>query len=1037
MTLQAIGPFAGRHTVDFAALADSGIFLLEGPTGAGKSTLIDAVVFALYGRVASAAASEDRLRSAYASDDTESFVDLTFETGAGVFRVVRTPERLRPKKRGDGTTKQQASIKLWRLTGDEVAAGLGDPGDSGELLANRLDEAGAELTRIIGLDRSQFVQTIVLPQGEFANFLRANPEDRRGLLQKVFGTEIYEKAQTQLASMRASAQHQLTAARAQVSSAVESFIVGASLSLEDEEILRGASTRDAPKLADEHVAALASAAQEHSLVEAAARTRLRAARVDLESAKQLVETAARRESLLAENQVLDRRAQEVQDLEFALTAARRGAMVEPSITAEVVARGAAEAAAARLQTDLERARSVVEVPAALTVGRDDFEPGAVGGADGVDRAAADTAPGTHDGSREQARSALRQGRDEDAGQIALLNRLLLVEAGLARRRTELAAGALALVTQRAAIADLGTALAARPAGHLELETARDTARALAADLPLRTARLTSARELVETFARLELLTTEHDAALSARSAMGVLAQQAVDAEGDVRRARIAGIAGEIAANLDVGTPCPVCGSAEHPEPARLGADHVDQAAVDAAEAARQECEAALAAADQLVARLADRLATTGESIAGTDFVTAAAELTAAQVAVTAATAAHDQAAAAARDLEAFDLETTALRTDHAVRVEQAATDRARLDHDGADLASDEEEISTAAGARTVTEVVADLTGRVEAVDALLTSADQAVTAWSGHRQRRDELDRSLVDNTFDSTEAARAAVLPKDRVAGHEQVVAAYRAARDRVRAGLAEERIVALPDVVDVDLEAVRTEETAAETAVHEAQVTAALAGRTVEDAGRDAAVLARASAQLETVEVTAEPVVRMADLAGGVSADNATRLTLATFVLMRRFEDVVAAANSRISTMSDGRYELVRSDVKEVKGNTKVGLALRVLDHQTGVPRLPSSLSGGETFYVSLCLALGMADVVTAEAGGVDLGTLFVDEGFGSLDPETLDSVLAILGRLRAGGRVVGVVSHVEALKQTIADGISVRRLPDGSSTLTVRAG
>ena len=283
MTLQAIGPFGGRHTVDFAALADSGIFLLEGPTGAGKSTLIDAVVFALYGKVASAASSEDRLRSAYAADHTESFVDLTFETGAGVFRVVRTPERLRPKKRGEGTTKQQASIKLWRLTGDDLAAGLGEPGDSGELLANRLDEAGAELTRIIGLDRSQFVQTIVLPQGEFANFLRANPEDRRGLLQKVFGTEIYEKAQAQLAAMRATAQHQLAAARTQVAHAVETFITSTALTDDDAEILRTAGTHDVPKLADEHVAGLASSATEHARIEVAARLRLGAAREDRKS----------------------------------------------------------------------------------------------------------------------------------------------------------------------------------------------------------------------------------------------------------------------------------------------------------------------------------------------------------------------------------------------------------------------------------------------------------------------------------------------------------------------------------------------------------------------------------------------------------------------------------------------------------------------------------------------------------------------------------------------------------------------------------
>jgi exonuclease SbcC len=182
---------------------------------------------------------------------------------------------------------------------------------------------------------------------------------------------------------------------------------------------------------------------------------------------------------------------------------------------------------------------------------------------------------------------------------------------------------------------------------------------------------------------------------------------------------------------------------------------------------------------------------------------------------------------------------------------------------------------------------------------------------------------------------------------------------------------------------------------------------------------------------------VSRLADLTGGGGGDNARSLSLATFVLVRRFEDVVAAANERLLLMSDGRYELIRSDEKEDVRARNTGLAMRVVDHVTGQPRDPRTLSGGETFYVSLCLALGMADVVTAEAGGIDLGTLFVDEGFGSLDPHTLDAVLAELGRLRAGGRVVGVVSHVEALKQSIADRIEIRPTAEGPSTLTVRAG
>jgi exonuclease SbcC len=208
--------------------------------------------------------------------------------------------------------------------------------------------------------------------------------------------------------------------------------------------------------------------------------------------------------------------------------------------------------------------------------------------------------------------------------------------------------------------------------------------------------------------------------------------------------------------------------------------------------------------------------------------------------------------------------------------------------------------------------------------------------------------------------------------------------------------------------------------------------------DAARAAATLVdTACAALAEQEESAAPVVRMAGLAAGTDAANTLARSLPTYVLVRRFEDVVAAANERLRQMSDGRYELERSDEREDVRTRKTGLAMRVLDRTTEKARDPRTLSGGETFYVSLCLALGMADVVTGEAGGIELGTLFVDEGFGTLDPETLDVVLAELGRLRAGGRVVGVVSHVEAMKQAVAERIAVRRRADGSSTLTVVAG
>jgi exonuclease SbcC len=257
------------------------------------------------------------------------------------------------------------------------------------------------------------------------------------------------------------------------------------------------------------------------------------------------------------------------------------------------------------------------------------------------------------------------------------------------------------------------------------------------------------------------------------------------------------------------------------------------------------------------------------------------------------------------------------------------------------------------------------------------------------------------------------------------------------VQAGLADPALDGLDEEVEVDVAGAQDACAAAEQAAAEAARQSTLATRCATAAHDALEHVDAALAAHQAARAAAEPVTRMADLAAASGADNAQRLTLATYVLTRRFEDVVAAANDRLAGMSDGRFELVRSDDREDVRSQKRGLAMKVVDHRLEAERDPRTLSGGETFYVSLCLALGMADVVTAEAGGIDLGTLFVDEGFGTLDPETLDAVLVELGKLRAGGRVVGVVSHVEALKQSIAERIEVRRLPDGSSTLTVRAG
>ncbi len=223
LTLCAIGPFAGVCDVDVERLSASGLFLLEGPTGAGKSTLIDAIVFALYGDVAGRSSSADRMHSDVADAETTPFVELDFSTANGMYRIRRTPKHERAKRRGEGMTTENASAKLWRLLSPDESA------EGAEPMSTRIEEVGAEISRIVGLTHEQFVQTVVLPQGEFATFLRAAPEVRRELLQKLFGTEIYDAVLDRLVEQRKVAKQQRADAANEVSASVSAYCGAAGL----------------------------------------------------------------------------------------------------------------------------------------------------------------------------------------------------------------------------------------------------------------------------------------------------------------------------------------------------------------------------------------------------------------------------------------------------------------------------------------------------------------------------------------------------------------------------------------------------------------------------------------------------------------------------------------------------------------------------------------------------------------------------------------------------------------------------------------
>jgi exonuclease SbcC len=1048
LTIQAIGPFAGRYTVDFEALGASGLFLLEGPTGAGKSTLIDAIVFALYGKVASAATSEDRLRSGFAADDVESVVDLTFETGAGVYRVRRTPAYDRAKRRGTGTARQQATVKLWRLAGaaPDVLPEAGtlpvgvDAEPDGEIVSTRLDEAGPELQRIIGLDRAQFVQTIVLPQGEFASFLRADPEHRRSLLQKIFATDVYERLQYRLDDLRREAQRSVTQAQGAVASAAAHFAGAAGLDSEAADALRAAADADPQAtvdLARAHTVRLQAEAAAATAARAAAEAALETARAALDQVTAMIATLDRRATLRAERSALDVRVDEIAATSDRRAAARRALEVRPLLTGDAAAEESLAAAEAAARAALDSAPSDLVPVRALGL------PLRALGLVGLRPHPLPDGPEVHGHATAELTALLTAERERAAGLAATLTRLVDLESELPARSRHLEDLRGSLATSRAEAQRLAAELEVRPSQRREIVTELATANEVVAQLPARRAKLEVAEAVLAAARAAAAAETEHADAVAARDRAARLARAAVAREAHVRTARITALAGELAGSLEDGEPCPVCGGTEHPAKAALAAGHTSAEDVEGAERARSDAEGVLGERSSRVAALAERVEGARANAGGLTLAEAENHVTEARVLVSMAADGEADRETAMTSLRIHDEETELARATRLELEQLCSVEEGKMVELGQALRRVEREVVDARdGHPTVAARRSALQVRAAAASAVLDALATLDNAAQNRAGRASELAAALTEHGFADAGAARAAMLTPVDLAELDAQVRAYDAELARVRTGLAEPEIAGLPDEpvdsagLEVVLTASRDELDVRRAAAADA---GGAAGRAVDRSTSSATALRQVEAAARTLLAAvadSAPVLRMANLASAAGSDNSRALTLATYVLVRRFEDVVAAANDRLVLMSDGRYELVRSEEREDVRTRKTGLSMRVVDHATGSERDPRTLSGGETFYVSLCLALGMADVVTAEAGGIDLGTLFVDEGFGSLDPHTLDAVLAELGRLRAGGRVVGVVSHVEALKASIAERVEVRRLADGSSALTVRA-
>jgi len=960
LRVSAFQAFAGAEEVDFDALSEAGLFLLHGDTGAGKTTLLDAVAFALYGQVPGARARDARLRSDHADPGTRTEVELEVTLRERRLRIIRRPPQERPKLRGDGTTREGHACTV-----EELDAASGE----WTVLAARPDEAKHELDALLGMSCDQFCQVVLLPQGEFATFLRADSGERQAVLERLFGTDRFTRVEHWLNDRRKGAWAELQRATQEVRE------LGARVA----EVAGEPAPEETDRYA-EWVAGLGVRAQAEQVSATDARRAAAAARAQAETALAEGRAAAERR---------DRHAEAVEQL------ARWESRRPQRDQAE------AQLAAARRAAPLA---ALLDRPVSL---RGSYGP-----------------PDRHRSPEE-----LRARAAETRSEAGALDALVAVEARLAAADEQLAALARSAEEAEARAQTATKAIEEAAQERAALDATVQQAREAAAGAERIQAEAQTATARAEQAAERDHLSTERERADERRRTAVDVEQTAHRRWLDLREQRLAGMATELAANLRPGEPCSVCGSPEHPAPAGA-TDTADSATrslpLDAHPAgrgslaeqeqdaqARHEGAAKERANAERALQAIDTALAAARAVAGdgpADRLAADAERLDAQLAAARATAAG--AAEAERALAAL-----------AQRIEEheQARERAARDEAAARATCAERGTALEADRKRVEEARADAPSIAERAAALRAEADAA------------EQEAAAREAGFADAAEARAALVDEDALTALAQRVEDY----DR---GLAERRALAEQLVRELatddehaatvlaPLDALSADATAAIDADELAARRLGLAEKRLGDLRRLAEALDTALTELQPVKEREQTIKELAGLVDGSAASNRLRMRLSAYVLAARLEEVAQAATIRLERMSNGRYQLIHTDELR-RGTGRSGLELRVVDGWTGQERPPATLSGGETFLASLALALGLADVVAAEAGGSRLETLFVDEGFGSLDERTLDEVLDVLDGLREGGRTVGIVSHVAELRQRIPARLRVIKGRDGS--------
>ncbi|WP_447553694.1 AAA family ATPase [Vreelandella sp. EE22] len=1009
LTMQAFGPFAASEALDFTTLGRHPLFLINGPTGAGKSSILDAICFALYGQTTGEERTASQMRCDQAVPSLLTEVTLDFRLREGIYRIRRVPQQQRPKARGEGTTLQNAEAQLWRLTDDRQ--------EDRCLVAKSVGDATAQIQALLGLDANQFRQVMVLPQGKFRELLVADSKAREDIFAKLFQTHIFQRIEEQLLGRAKEIVARVKSHREHISG-----------------ILAGGELESEAALEEEIQALTPRVAQASAHFDVARRER-REAEKNRDAGAALQRQFEARDALVKEKTGHLEQQGAIAKAQKRLAQDEHAQTLHAPFDAHAKASQALKAAQKeQRQADETLSEQRAHVDQARTV---------------LNAASQrHEALGTLIERRRQLGEFLEKGRA--LGELvtrAQTAKAAWLEKEAIFKRDEQTLEHIqnrgeALSTQLDALQVEYQRLASAPielGQHQDLLAHRQELEALTRQAPNLQAEQQRAQQTLES--------SQADAAQAKRHAT----------EQEMRWHQ--GQAALLARMLQTDTPCPVCGSHAHPAPAAGQSEVVTQPQVEGARARQEKARQAQHAAERDLESCLQKRHQHAEQqrrliqTLGGWASRALTELTHACAMF------EEQVSRRARvegEIAQHHASREALRRDWAAQDKKLKTSRSEMDaakEQALRLASQRDQSSEALpeNARdpvALEKSLAALKTQIDQIESAYASAQQTFTERDTQKARAEErlsgAEKRLTDcehalekakaewrealdhSPFEETAEFEAAKLEASERQALNQAVDAYQrrlaeleGAIESANAQLGEQT---LPEMTALEA---RTEAAQAQEQIR-LEAWRALDGRLNNlTAIRQKLVAAHAAQQ--TLEAQYRLWGTLSDIANGRTGN---RISLQRFVLGVLLDDVLIQASERLVRMSRGRYQLVRREDPS-KGNKASGLELDVADTYTGKQRSVATLSGGESFMAALSLALGLSDVVQAYAGGIQLDTLFIDEGFGSLDQDALDQAIQVLCDLQMSGRMIGIISHVSELKEQMPVRIEVQANRHGSTT------